>query len=175
MSGKEIVGKIGPPLAWLFAFGGEVWTLVSWVSGGGLKLLGNLGAPEYAALSAMFGAAFAYFTWHLCQPFRPSSRFQEMADLIDRARVAFGSDIDGKGANEIRMDSFTRAVVREMAHRLDDLKIPYPPLVGSVNDNRLRYWNIFFPRLLAASRAGKLKYARSLWPDMQEHNKEESE
>ena len=130
-------------------------------------MLGDLGAPEYAALSAVFGAVLAYSTWYLCQPLRPSIRFQAMGDLIDRARVSFLANVDGRNVNEIRMGSSTRALVREMAHRLDDLKIPYPPLVGGVNDARLRHWQEFFPRLLAASRAGKLRHARSIWVDMQ--------
>lgn len=163
----KTIRRIGQPLAWLVSLGGGVWTLVSWIWGGGLKVLENLGTPEYAALAAVFAAVLAYSSWNLCQPLRPSSRFQEMDDLIDRARLAFLSDVDRRNANEIRMESSTRAVVREMAHRLDDLKIPYPPMAGGISDVRLGHWQEFFPKLLAASRAGKLKHGRTIWLDMQ--------
>ena len=45
------IRRVGQPVAWLLAFGGEVWTLVTWFWGGGLKLLEGVGAPEYAALT----------------------------------------------------------------------------------------------------------------------------
>ena len=47
-----MIRRVGQPLAWLASLGGEVWTLVSWSWGGGLKVLGELGPPEYAALTA---------------------------------------------------------------------------------------------------------------------------
>ena len=59
--------------------------------------------------------------------------------------------------------SSTRAAIREMAYGLDDLRVPYPPLQDLAF---LEAWYALFPRLLASARAGKIKEARSLWPDM---------
>ena len=56
-------------LGWSSSFGGFVWSVVSWIWGGGLN---ELGTPEYAAFTAMFSVALFYMSWHLYQPFRPS-------------------------------------------------------------------------------------------------------
>ena len=68
--------------------------------------------------------------------------------------------------DEVVFRSITQATMREMTHHLDDLKVPYPP-IGLQTVERLRAWLVFLPRVLAASRAGKLKHARTIWPDMQ--------
>ena len=171
MSGKEIIAKIGPPLAWVLSFGAEVWTLASWVHGGGLEVFGAFGVPEYAALSAMFGVVLAYSTWQLVQPYRPSMRFRAMSQLIDEAMSSFISDYSKsiEQKTDVFFLSSTRAKIRELAFALDDLGVPYPPLTDT---KFINYWYHMFPRLLAAARAGKLMEARSLWQNMQKNSQE---
>lgn len=158
---------------WLLSFGAEVWTLVSWFWGGGLEILSALGPPEYAALSAMFGASLLYFTWQLThsliQSRRPSVRFTEISEIIQKSVDAVVADVGdtGEAKEEIAISTNTRAIVREMAHHLDDLKIPYPPLEAPTMKKRLDYWRVFLPRLLAASRAGKINEARAIWSKLQ--------
>ena len=80
------IRRVGQPVAWLLAFGGEVWTLVTWFWGGGLKLLEGVGAPEYAALTAIFGTVLLYSSWALAQPHRSSRRLEAMIDEMTTVR-----------------------------------------------------------------------------------------
>lgn len=160
-------------VGWFASFAVEVWTLVSWILGEGLEMFPALGPPEYAALAAVSGAAFVGFTWQLTRSFihncRPSTRFKDTSDSIQKALDAFVSDAGdiSDPKKEVRMSSNTRAHVLEMAHYLSNFKIPHPPLETPQSEQLVAHWRLFLPRLLAASRAGKLKKAQEIWPKIQ--------
>ena len=143
------------------AFGAyEVWVAVDWSLPGGTLAALRLGPAEYAGLIT-FGALCIAI---VCAPFlnslRPSKRFRAISDLIDTTMLRFTTDVINSANHKKPVFlSQTKATVREMAFSLDDLGVPYP----SLTDLRdLDHWHLFFPRLLAASRAGKLKKAKTL-------------
>ena len=168
------IRRVGQPLAWLASLGGWVWTLVSWSWGGGLKVLGELGPPEYAALTAMFGAVFLYSSWTLAQPLRPSRRLRSMIDEMTTVRGSMGNHIghDQLSNRRVRQQSRPRPLpgyyeekVRKLARALDKLKIPHPPVTGeTVGED----WHRFLIRLGAEARVRNICGARRLWKEMQE-------
>lgn len=92
----------------------------------------------------------------------PVYLFRAQADLIERAMVSFNSEYArGIPAGQM-LSPPTRVTIRELIHALEDLNIPYP---GSTH-NDMSLWNRFLPRLLAASRAGKIDEARLLFQSM---------
>ena len=136
------IRSVGQPLAWLASFGGEVWALASWFWGGGLKLLEELGPPEYAALTSMFGAVFLYSSWAMAQPLRPSRRLESMIDEMTTARrsverhIAYdrlNGRLNRRGRQESRsqpLSGYVEEEVRKIARALDELKISHPPVIG---------------------------------------------
>ena len=137
-------------------------------------VLGMLSLPASSIQSlyiALFGGGMivlAGLNRSILLACRPSVRFKGISDSIQKAMDDFGADGGEVGLpeQEIKNTLNTRAAVREMAHRLDDFKIPYPPLEGEKGRKRgmiVNQWRWFFPKILAASRAGKLREARALW------------
>ena len=105
----------------------------------------------------------AYWSW--IQSRRPSVRFRAIAPLIETAMAQTLDDLarSHEAGRAPFATSRTRTAVREVAYRLSDFGVPYPPLDGQ---EALGNWRAFFPRVLAASRVGKLKEARSLWREV---------
>lgn len=103
-----------------------------------------------------------FFGWELCKDKLPSARFKSKSNFIEHAMSRFISDhIRGP----ITVDTLTpptKAVMNELVYVLSDFKIPHP---GKAADEFI-YWREFLPRLLAASKTGKVKEARLIWHDM---------
>ena len=102
-------------------------------------------------------------------PATPAVTPLSSTERVDRrARFACGADVDGRNVSDITISSPTRAIIREMTHRLDDYDVLYPPLTeGDSNERHPKTWSLFLPRVLAISRAGKQVRDRSMWPNMQ--------
>ena len=170
---RTTIRRVGQPLAWLASLGGEVWTLVSWSWGGGLKVLGELGPPEYAALTAMFGAVFLYSSWTLAQPLRPSRRLGSMIDEMMTVRGSMEHHIFYDQLNRrVRqvsrpqpLSGYEEEGVRKLARALDELKIPHPPVTG---ETVVEDWHRFLIRLGAEARVRNICSTRRLWKEMQE-------
>ena len=167
---RTTIRRVGQPLAWLVAsLGGEVWTLVSWSLGGGLKVLGELGPPEYAALAAMFGAVFLYSSWTLAQPLRPSRRLESMIVEMTTVRARLGPNIfydDFRQESRSQpLSGYDEEQVRKLARALDELKIPHPAVTG---ETVVEDWHRFLVRLGAEARVRNIRGARRLWKEMQE-------
>ena len=156
---RTTIRRVGQPLAWLASLGGEIWTLVSWCWGGGLKVLGELGPPEYAALTAMFGAVFLYSSWTLAQPLRPSRRLESMIDEMTTVRGLVGQNID----YDTLLSGYDEEKARKLARALDELKIPHPPVTG---ETVVEDWHRFLIRLGAEARVRNIRSARRLWKEM---------
>lgn len=172
------IRRVVPPMAWLLSFGGEVWTLVSWFWDGGLKVLGEIGPPEYAALAAMFGAVFLYSSWTLAQPFRPSRRLESMIDEMTTVRRSMEQHIaydrlNGRLNRRARQESRLRPLaghdqedVRKLARALDELKISHPLVTGKTVAED---WHRFLIRLGAEARVRNISGAQRLWKEMGEN------
>ena len=142
------------------SLGGAVWSIVAWIWGGGLAaVFSYLGPPEFASLLAMFTAAMVFFCWRLCQPFLPSRRLEAMSEDILGARRSLDW-IRGKKSSSIqgRIEEEIRIVARE----LDGIKVPHPPIEGSVKD-----WYAFLVRLQAEAKTRNARCARAIWEKMQ--------
>ena len=163
------IRRVGPWLAWLASLGGEVWTLLSWCWGGGLKVLEALGPPEYAALTAMFGAVFLYSSWTLAQPLRPSRRLRSMIHEMTTVRGLVGQNIVydtlRQESRSQPLSGYDEEKVRKLARALDELKIPHPPMTG---ETVVEDWHRFLVRLGAEARVRNICGARRLWKEMQE-------
>ncbi len=161
------IRRVGQLLAWLVSLGGEVWTLVSWSWGGGLKVLEELGPPEYAALTAMFGAVFLYSSWTFAQPLRPSRRLGSMIDEMTTVRGSVWQNIVydtlGQESRSQPLSGHNEEIVRKLARALDELKIPHPPVTGETVGTD---WHRFLIRLGAEARVRNICAARRLWKEM---------
>ena len=148
-------------LGWLLFFGGFVWSVVSWIWGGGLK---ELGTPEYAAFTAMFSVAVIYMSWHLYQPFRPSNRLGGMTDEFTSVRVSLEWYMNPGRIGQVEIEGRDEEIVRKLARALDGLRIPHPPVTGK---GITAGWHRFLVRLGAEARVRNIRGARRLWGEMQ--------
>ena len=138
------------------SLGGAVWSGVAWIWGGGLAVLG---APEYASLLAMFTVALAVCCWQLCQPFFPSRRLEAMAEDILRARRSLDWI---RGEKSPSVQGYIEEEIRIVSRELDGIKVPHPPIEGSVED-----WYAFLVRLQAEAKTRNARCARVIWEKMQ--------
>ena len=90
----------------------------------------------------------------------PKRRFYALGDLIERAMTGLSHD-HGFLLDPPKINSVSRALIREVALILDELKIPHPPLDPP---HAPTDWHRFLPRLLAAARARKFEVAKQEWP-----------
>ena len=172
----QTIRRVGQPVAWLISFGGQAWTLVSWIWGGGLTILGDLGPPEYSALTAMFSVVLVYSTCALVQPFRPSTRLEQLCDEIARMRRSLEYYTESTTRSRRGLASVHYAQVlsgqheeqlRSLARALDGLSIPHPSITeGNVAAN----WRQFLIRLFAEARVRNIRCARHLFGKMKSQN-----
>ena len=158
-SSKVLLGKalyVARLLGWVLSLGGNVWSLVAWISGGGIDVFGP---PEYAASIVIFSVVLIYCSWHLYQPFRPSRRLAAMADEIKALR----DHVEGRNLQSL--SGLREEQARVIARRLDGLQVPYPPIKG---ENAIRNWHTFLIHLQAEARSYQIDRARSLWKTLQE-------
>lgn len=172
----QTIRRVGQPIAWLISFGGQAWTLVSWIWGEGFTILGDLGPPEYAALTAIFGAVLFYSTYALAQPLLPSNRLERLCDEISRTRRQLEHYVRTTTRPRREMASVRRVQVlfgqdeeqiRSLARALDGLSIPHPSTSeGDVAAN----WRQFLIRLFAEARVRNIRCARHLFSKMKSEN-----
>ena len=134
-----MIGSFAVPAGlWFGLAGGGIFALV-WASW-------DVGAKVWARYQAQRHAQL------------PETRFKALASDISRAMSIF--DAEGREIENPLANSDVYVALRELAYRLEKLKIPYPPIKG--RKARL-LWEVFFPELLAAARAGRLNEARKLY------------
>ena len=157
---------------WFVSLGGSVWSLVAWIWGSGLSLIAEFGAPEYASLTAMFGAGLLYSSWVLAQPVRPSRRLEGLVDEMMKVRGSVGQytayvRLEGMSGRERRsrpLPDYDEESVRKLARALDELKVPHPSTIG---ETVAEDWSKFLIRLGAEARVRDIRRARSLWKTIQ--------
>ena len=103
-----------------------------------------------------------FFGWNLSKHRCPSSRFRSQSELISCAMSRFITDFNPGSISIDTLTPPTKATMNELIYILSDFKIPHP----GRSAGELSFWKEFLPRLLAASRTGKVKEARSIWPKM---------
>ena len=157
---------------WFVSLGGSVWSLVAWIWGSGLSVMAEFSAPEYASLTAMFGAGLLYASWVLAQPVRPSRRLEGLVDEMVTVRNYAGRHIiyvrlEGMSGRERRsrpLPDYDEECIRKLARALDELKIPHPSTIG---ETVAEDWTKFLIRLGAEARVRDIRRARSLWKTIQ--------
>ena len=134
-------------------------------------MIGSLAIPPSIWFGLMVGGvasgvvALVWSTWSLAAKVRawrqarlPETRFKALAGDMARAMSIF--DAEAREVADPLEHSEVRAILRELTYHLDEFKIPHPPIRSR---NAHRFWGAFFPELLGAARAGRLKEARQLY------------
>ncbi len=109
-----------------------------------------------------------HLVWSRC----PRQRLRARADLIDATMKALESDHPERENPEYegpatKTASLTKSLLHQTIHALDKLGVPHPPFGSAVNP-----WLVFLSRLSAAARVGDLKWAKSIWPEMEKERRQ---
>ena len=144
----------------LLFLGGDVWTVVRWITPEGLSMTLSLWAPEYSALLFLFSSCFFALNWSWIQSRRPSRRFADLYLEIARCRDIAQRIVNSRNTLMAQRGSQMFSSIAELQLQLHDLGVTSPEEPPDSDRNAVCWYN-FLVHLASHARTGDLARFKS--------------